>query len=696
MKNNQPVTQVEKPYPRGRYLVSKTDLKGIITYANDTFVELSGFTRDELIGKNHNIVRHPDMPPQAFEDLWRTIKAGLPWRGVVKNRAKSGDHYWVKAFAVPVRENDVIVGYMSVRSEPGRAEVKGADALYRQLNQTKAKLDTRPPLLKRFSVRVRLMAIMAFVAALLTGGAVVGIGGISMSNDALDSTYRNRLEPVDMLWNITTLMNENRAQVMLALQHNPASSFAKYHDHPVTMHTDAIARNRDEITAIWTEFAKRDLTPAERQQADKYVAARARYVGEGLVPARQALLDGQFDNANEILLKKINPAYKEASGEAGELLSMLKKSARQEYNDAVGRYIVIRNLGIGGTLASLVLVAIAALLLLKAIVTPLQRAIAHFNRISQGNLTDEIDISGRDESGQVLTSLAAMQVHLKVMLDEIDTAASAIEQCSHELEDETTRVAEKSEQQRDRVQSVASATEEFSESVKEVAASAEGTAKAAESAQSEVAISHDSMERSMAATSRVVAAVQSSSQTIADLNQAIAKIGDISQVIKEIADQTNLLALNAAIEAARAGEQGRGFAVVADEVRKLAERTTSSTTDITATVVEIRSVTDAAVVSMTRAVAEVKEGTDMIRESGAGLDRITTASREVTDRAQHIAAAAQEQAIASEQVACNMEQIAALIDSNVAGAHMAREAVGDLLGTAGNLRKVVAQFKIMA
>ena len=358
--------------------------------------------------------------------------------------------------------------------------------------------------------------------------------------------------------------------------------------------------------------------------------------------------------------------------------------------------MLIRNLGIGGTLAALLLVGVAALLLLKSIVTPLQRAIAHFNRISQGNLTDEIDISGRDEAGQVLTSLAAMQVHLKVMLDEIGTAAGAIEACSHELEDETSRVAEKSEQQRDRVQSVASATEQFSESVREVADSADGTAKAAEGALAEVASSHASMQRSMSATGRVVEAVQSSSRTIAALNQAIAKIGDISQVIKEIADQTNLLALNAAIEAARAGEQGRGFAVVADEVRKLAERTTSSTSDITATVAEIRSVTDAAVASMNHAVVEVEAGTGLIQESGAGLDRITASSREVTDRAQHIAAAAKEQALASEQVASNMEQIGALIDSNVAAAHMARAAVGELLGTAGDLRRVVAQFKIMA
>jgi len=259
LKVNLPVTQREKPFPQGRYLVSKTDLKGIITYANEAFVELSGFTREELIGKNHNIVRHPDMPPQAFEDLWRTIKAGLPWRGIVKNRAKDGDHYWVDAFVVPIRENDQITGYMSVRSEPTREAVAKAEALYRELNQSKKPLDTSPPWWKRITIRARLVGTMAFMATLLIGGAIIGIGGIALTNDALDRTYQARLEPVDMIGRISTLMSDNSRQVMLALQHNPANPFSKLHDHPVTAHTDAIVKNRDEITALVAELDKRDL-----------------------------------------------------------------------------------------------------------------------------------------------------------------------------------------------------------------------------------------------------------------------------------------------------------------------------------------------------------------------------------------------------------------------------------------------------
>jgi aerotaxis receptor len=696
MKVNLPVTQVEKPFPKGKYLVSKTDLKGAVTYANDAFVELSGFNREELIGKNHNLVRHPDMPPQAFEDLWRTVKAGLPWRGVVKNRSKDGDHYWVDAFVVPVRENDQTIGFMSVRSEPSREQIKQAEELYRKLNESKAKLDTSPSWLQRLSIKTRLLATMGIMALMLVGGAILGIGGVMLSNQALDFSHRNRLEPVDMLWKITVLMSDNRAQVMLALQHNPSNPSSSMHDHALTAHTDTIIKNRDEITTLWEEYKKREMTPEVRVQAEKYQAARARYVAEGLMPAREALLAGDYDKANEILLKQINPHYTDAYGAVGELLGAIKQASRQEYVDSVKRYEIVRTLGIGGSLLSLGLVLVATMLLLRAIVRPMRQAMRHFDHISQGDLTDEIDIRGRDEAGCVLTSLATMQVHLKVMLDEIMAASRAIDQRSGDLQAEMMGVVTQSELQHDRVQSVASATEEFSQSVKEVAESANGTARAAVNSQAIVDNSQRNMEKSMDATTRVVQAVQASSSTITDLNQAILKIGDITQVIKEIADQTNLLALNAAIEAARAGETGRGFAVVADEVRKLAERTTSSTTDISAMVTEIQNVTQQTVASMNHAVTEVEDGISMMRASGESLNQITRSSEEVTGMAQHIAAAAQQQAAASEEVASNMEQISSLIESNMASAHQAKHATDELQNTAVEMEKIVAHFKIFS
>ncbi|MEN8177999.1 MAG: methyl-accepting chemotaxis protein [Pseudomonadota bacterium] len=148
MKINEPVTGREIPMRDDMIIVSKTDLKGLITYANSTFMEIAGFSEAELIGKNHNIVRHPDMPAAAFQDLWDTLQAGKPWTGIVKNRAKNGDHYWVQANVTPLYSNGHIAEYMSVRRRATPEQVRGAELLYAQINQGKL---PRAPLWKRFN-----------------------------------------------------------------------------------------------------------------------------------------------------------------------------------------------------------------------------------------------------------------------------------------------------------------------------------------------------------------------------------------------------------------------------------------------------------------------------------------------------------------------------------------------------------------
>ena len=135
MKKNLPVTGKAVHLKDDETIISTTDLKGAITYVNRAFIETSGFNEDELIGKNHNVIRHPDMPPAAFEDLWDTVKSGVPWRGLVKNRCKNGDHYWVEAFVSPVKDNGKTVGYQSVRNKASSEQVREAEVLYKQINQ---------------------------------------------------------------------------------------------------------------------------------------------------------------------------------------------------------------------------------------------------------------------------------------------------------------------------------------------------------------------------------------------------------------------------------------------------------------------------------------------------------------------------------------------------------------------------------
>lgn len=137
MKVNMPVTKNERTFDEGVKLISSTDLKGIITHCNQDFVDISGFSREELIGKSHNTVRHPDMPPAAFEVMWSHLKAGKPWMGLVKNRSKNGDFYWVNAYVTPITENGRAVGYESVRVCPKRADVERAEKLYAKISKGK-------------------------------------------------------------------------------------------------------------------------------------------------------------------------------------------------------------------------------------------------------------------------------------------------------------------------------------------------------------------------------------------------------------------------------------------------------------------------------------------------------------------------------------------------------------------------------
>ena len=160
MRTNLPVTTHEVELSAEKSIVSKTDLKGRITYINPYFIEVSGFTEEELMGSPHNLVRHPDMPPEAFDDLWRVLKSGLPWTGMVKNRCKNGDYYWVVANVTPIIERGQAVGYMSVRSKPTREQVAATDAIYRKFREGHARgLAIRNGAVVRTGLAARLAAI---------------------------------------------------------------------------------------------------------------------------------------------------------------------------------------------------------------------------------------------------------------------------------------------------------------------------------------------------------------------------------------------------------------------------------------------------------------------------------------------------------------------------------------------------------
>lgn len=193
MRRNQTVTQQEVTFNANQELVSTTDRRGVITYANDVFCEVAGYTADELIGKNHNIVRHPDMPKAAFKDMWDHLEKGHPWRGIVKNLCKNGGYYWVDAFVTPIFENGSLQGYQSVRVKPSAESVARANRLYAAINQGKTSATREIAFTSRLwaflAAAVALSLVSGFMFSWLMAGLfvlLVGTGAWLFKNELID------------------------------------------------------------------------------------------------------------------------------------------------------------------------------------------------------------------------------------------------------------------------------------------------------------------------------------------------------------------------------------------------------------------------------------------------------------------------------------------------------------------------------
>ena len=690
MKKNFPVTQIEKPFPPGLRIVTKTDLKGIITYANDAFVEMSGFSREELIGKNHNIVRHPDMPPQAFKWLWDTLKEGMPWRGIVKNRCKNGDHYWVKALVSPIMEGGKLVGYMSVRNAPSRAEVEGADALYRKLNESGDSIGSKYDRFRfrNLSLRLKIQLLLQPILFLILAGATYGIYQ-KMKNDLIfnaqkraEATAMQVIDSANMLM-VTGMISDTANRKLLIKKIIEGQQLTSLR----------IERTEQVVRQFGAGLPEEHLDdPLVKSTIDESVKA-----GQSIPHFSLTQSNGKY------LFRAITP-YIESHDFHGTDCLMCHQVAIGSSNGASDLTIDLTNdfkrlnkmimMLIAGQIGVQLFIFLALrLAFTKYVEAPLNDVERQFEAVIEGDLSSDIDISGRDEPGRLKCELQIMQSHIQVMLDEMGLAAAIIVERSAELDARVVQVAEQSKMQQGHVQQIASTMEEFSQSVSEVALDATSSASAAIDSQKIIEQNNARMEKSVESTARVVQAVQGSSRTIGELKDAIQQIGEITLVIKDIADQTNLLALNAAIEAARAGEQGRGFAVVADEVRKLAERTTSSTVDITSKVAGIHATTQDVVASMDQAVREVEQGIVLVRETGDSLKEIMSTSRAMSEKAQHIADASKEQSMASEDVARSLERISELVDRNADVAQEAKSASEELSNNAHELQEMVRHFE---
>ena len=447
MKQNLPVTTRHTEIPSGVNLVSKTDLQGRITYANEAFVEVSGYTLDELLHRSHNIVRHPDMPPAAFAEMWAVLQRGHPWRGMVKNRCKDGGYYWVDACVVPITRHDQVTGYMSVRKRAAPEAIAEAELLYARMAAGRVPRRLRLP--RWLGIRSGMRAGSLFVAVLMLAGGALGMGGLTLADRAFSRLYHSQLEPVAAIGAIEARLSESHTTLLeIRLARRETAAVANQPtalDRQVSRlrtNRDAIQRSLDQLQGTTEEVTL---------QKQRLTEALMHYTHDGLRWVELAAAHDDPAQVDRLVAQRVLPLEQDAMDAAVDLRHALLDAAQTEYRETLARNASIRYFAAAGILFGLLVVVLVGHMFIRGIVDPLNASIRRLNRIAQGDLQGEIDLSGTGESGELNHAAAVMQLHLKVMIDEIALAARRIHRHCAALNTALYEVTEHSEAQHERV-----------------------------------------------------------------------------------------------------------------------------------------------------------------------------------------------------------------------------------------------------
>jgi len=727
VKVNMPVTDQERYMREGSILVSKTDLKGIITYCNRDFIEISGFNDQELIGKNHNLVRHPDMPPEAFGDLWATVQSGRPWTGIVKNRSKNGDFYWVKANVTPLTTNGRVTEFMSVRTPPSRDEIAGAEALYQAINAKKASLELKG--IAKFKAGFKGIKIETLLAStvFLTVAALALVGGMVVAEISA---------PVILM--VLGLMAFSTLIFGLALTRYVTSPLAyaqgkltqitegNYFDWLETDRNDEIGRLLQAIKSTQIKLGFDVMDAREQTAAAMRVKTALDNVSSSVMMADPELniiymnktvqklfsdveADIQTDlpdfHADQLMGACIDQFHKEP-GHQRRMLEALSDTYSSEFLLGGRTLKVVANPVVddeGRRLGTAVEWADRT-----AEVAVEQEIDGIVASAKQGDLTNRIDIAGKTgfflglgegindfidtvenafgDIASVMSSMANGDMTNPITNDymgtfdqvkqdvnrtmaNLDKIVSDMRGAADLINTSSDEISTGNNNLSARTEQQASALEETASSMEELTSTVKNNADNAQQANQLSVSARQTAEKGGAVVSQAVQAMDA-------INTSSSKIAEIIGVIDEIAFQTNLLALNASVEAARAGEQGRGFAVVATEVRNLAGRSATAAKEIKDLIQD--------------SVEKVKAGADLVNESGETLEEIVNGVKKVGDIISEIAAASQEQSSGIDQVnqaVTSMDEVtqqnAALAEQTSAAAVSMTEKAQEMSGMMG-------------
>jgi hemerythrin-like metal-binding protein len=542
-------------------------------------------------------------------------------------------------------------------------------------------------MIKHLSIATKMILTFMVVIGLTVIIGVFAIVQNSRLSRALTQTVDGNIPSIQSVARIERLVGSHRraeSSMLLAVDKESKDKYIKRNDE-----------SADKVAQLQAEYEKLMGSDEEKKLFGEFKSAWKGYL-DGYPKIKDLALQGVNGNDVAAALADSSKSFHAALAALEELekfnIEQSKKISSGAMNIAKSGLFWIIGLVVASALIGLGFVIRFA----GAMSAPLRRLAADAERIAAGDLEVEVQVGSDDEIGKLAQSFEKMVNNLREMIGTLADSSAQVSQSSAEMQTNAIQMADGAETVAIQAITVATASEEMSATSGDIAQNCQMAAEGAERANQAAEHGAEVVTKSISVMHRIAERVQSSAKTVENLGRRSDEIGAIVGTIEDIADQTNLLALNAAIEAARAGEQGRGFAVVADEVRALAERTTKATREIGQMIKAIQQETKTAVTAMEEGVSEVEQGTEEATRSGEALRNIQDEINSLHMQVQQIATAAEEQTATTSEISGNIHNITEVAQSTVEGARKTSGAAQHLSRLSGELERLVGQFKLSA
>jgi methyl-accepting chemotaxis protein len=541
-------------------------------------------------------------------------------------------------------------------------------------------------LIKNLKIRTKLNILVIFASLLMVAIGTSGLLGINISNSALSSVYNQNLLHIIQLNEVRDHQTQVRTELLEAgLERDGFEILARI---------DKVRSSLFQIETILGEYNKHTMSAEEKKLMDAFMAERMDYGRNGVIPILDLLQAEKFEQVQKLRKEVMNPGYAKASVGIDALIQLQVDAAKKEFERVEKATKIIRIIAIATIIIGLVLSIALGIIITRSVNCGVRELAVTAKKLANGELTARVNWDSTDELGDVGRAFNQMATEFSSLISQVRQSADQVASAAAVQAGTAEKVSAISGNQSQQAAIAASSIENLNTAVKEIAQKTDDVVTSANDASTMAAEGQKVVNKAVQGIQQVASTVKESAQLMVALGQRSDQIGQIVNVIKDIAEQTNLLALNAAIEAARAGEQGRGFAVVADEVRKLAERTATATSEISKMISAIQSETGNAVSTMEKGSSQVSDGVALANQAGQSLQNINSSVKRVVEMIEQISEATRSQSEMTNEITKRVEHIAEMAQENTSSIDETTHASHDLQNLSGHLQQVVSRFKL--